>query len=37
LVVRRFSLTVLTILGINITIVWYLFQNRHRLFRHHHH
>ena len=37
LVVRRFSPTVLTILGINITIVWYLFQNRHRLFRHHHH
>lgn len=27
----------LIILGINIWIVWYLFQNRHRLFRHHHH
>jgi len=37
LVVRRFSPTVLTILGINVTIVWYLLQNRHRLFRHHHH
>jgi len=29
--------TVLIILGINILIVWYLFANRHRLFRHHHH
>jgi uncharacterized membrane protein (DUF2068 family) len=29
--------TVLVILGLNILIVWYLFQNRHRLFRHHHH
>jgi len=28
---------VLAILGLNILIVWYLFQNRHRLFRHHHH
>lgn len=37
LVVRRFSPTVLTILGINVTIVWYLLQNRHRLFRHHYH
>ena len=37
LVVRRFSPTVLTILGINVTIVWYLLQNRHRLFRHHQH
>lgn len=27
----------LVILGLNILIVWYLFQNRHRLFRHHHH
>jgi len=25
------------VLAINIWIVWYLFQNRHRLFRHHHH
>src|SRR5262245_45487142 len=24
------------ILALNILIVWYLFQNRHRLFRHHH-
>ena len=37
LVVRRFSLTVLFILGFNITIVWYLFANRRRLFHHHHH
>ncbi len=37
LIARRFSLTVLTILGINVTIVWYLFQNRRRLFRHHYH
>jgi len=29
-------LTVLIILGINILIVWYLFQNRQRLFRHRH-
>ena len=28
---------VLIILVINIWIVWYLFQNKHRLFRHHHH
>jgi uncharacterized membrane protein (DUF2068 family) len=28
---------VLVILIINIVIVWYLFQNRHRLFHHHHH
>ena len=25
------------ILALNILIVWYLFQNRNRLFRHHHH
>ena len=31
------TVTVLVILAINIVIVWYLFQNRHRLFRHHHH
>jgi uncharacterized membrane protein (DUF2068 family) len=36
LVVRPFSWVVLLILGINILIVAYLFQNRHRLFRHHH-
>src|ERR1041385_3371175 len=27
----------LIILALNIFIVWYLFANRHRLFRHHHH
>jgi uncharacterized membrane protein (DUF2068 family) len=31
------EVTVLVILGLNILIVWYLFQNRQRLFRHHHH
>lgn len=31
------SWTVAGILGLNIFIVWYLFANRHRLFRHHHH
>lgn len=35
--VRHFSGTVTVILGLNILIVWYLFQNRARLFRHHHH
>ncbi len=30
-------ITVLIILGLNIVIVWYLLQNRHRLFRHHPH
>jgi uncharacterized membrane protein (DUF2068 family) len=30
-------ITLTVILVINIVIVWYLFQNRHRLFRHHHH
>jgi uncharacterized membrane protein (DUF2068 family) len=30
------EVTVLVILALNIVIVWYLFQNRHRLFRHHH-
>ena len=33
----KFSLPVLTILVANIIIVWYLFANRHRLFRHHRH
>jgi len=28
---------VLVILALNVFIVWYLFANRHRLFRHHHH
>lgn len=34
---RSFSWTVFGILVVNIIIVWYLFANRHRLFRHHHH
>ncbi|HEY5914835.1 MAG TPA: DUF2127 domain-containing protein [Verrucomicrobiae bacterium] len=34
---HKFTLFVLVILGLNILIVWYLFQNRGRLFRHHHH
>ena len=33
---QHFSWTVLIILGINILIVWYLLENRHRLFHHHH-
>jgi uncharacterized membrane protein (DUF2068 family) len=32
---HRSSLTVLVILVVNIIIVWYLFANRGRLFRHH--
>lgn len=32
---RNFSMAVFVILLINIFIVWYLFQNRARLFRHH--
>jgi uncharacterized membrane protein (DUF2068 family) len=35
--VHHFSTTVFVILVINIVIVWYLFQNKERLFRHHHH
>ena len=35
--VHRPSLAVLVILALNLFIVWYLFQNRHRLFRHYHH
>ncbi len=35
--VHRFSWTVFIILVINIVIVWYLFANRARLFRHHGH
>jgi len=31
----KFSWVVLVVLVINIVIVWYLFENRHRLFRHH--
>jgi len=35
--VHRPSWVVLVVLALNIFIVWYLFANRHRLFRHHHH
>ena len=31
------TVTVFVILVVNVVIVWYLFQNRQRLFRHHHH
>jgi uncharacterized membrane protein (DUF2068 family) len=31
------TVTVFVILVLNVVIVWYLFQNRDRLFRHHHH
>jgi len=34
---QRFTWTVLIILALNILIVWYLLENRHRLFHHHHH
>ena len=34
---HRFSIGVAVILALNVMIVWYLLQNRHRLFRHHHH
>ena len=33
---RHASLLGFVVLGINVLIVWYLFQNRRRLFRHHH-
>ncbi len=32
---RGFSYSLLVILGLNVLIVWYLLQNRHRLFHHH--
>ena len=35
--VHRPSKVVLVVLTLNIFIVWYLFANRNRLFRHHHH
>ena len=35
--VHRPSRMVAGILALNVFIVWYLFQNRHRLFRHHQH
>ena len=34
--VHRFSFGLLVILALNVLIVWYLFQNKNRLFRHHH-
>lgn len=34
---HRFSIGVSVILALNVMIVWYLLQNRQRLFRHHHH
>ncbi len=33
--VRNFNMTVLCVLALNVLIVWYLYQNRARLFRHH--
>ena len=33
----KFSWWLVAVLLINVLIVWYLFTNRHRLFRHHHH
>jgi uncharacterized membrane protein (DUF2068 family) len=36
LVHRGFSWALFGILSLNVLIVWYLFQNRGRLFRHHH-
>jgi len=33
---HRSFYSLLVVLGLNVFIVWYLFQNRHRLFRHHH-
>jgi len=33
----KFNWYLLVVLVINVIIVWYLFVNRHRLFRHHHH
>jgi uncharacterized membrane protein (DUF2068 family) len=35
--VHRPSKVVLVVLTLNIFMVWYLFANRNRLFRHHHH
>jgi uncharacterized membrane protein (DUF2068 family) len=34
---HKFRWGVLGILALNILIVWYLAENRHRLFKHHHH
>jgi len=35
--IHRFKWPVFIILGLNVFIVWYLFQNHARLFRHHRH
>ena len=35
--VKNPVLPVFLVLALNVVIVWYLFRNRHRLFRHHHH
>jgi uncharacterized membrane protein (DUF2068 family) len=35
--VRRPSAVLFVVLALNVFIVWYLYQNRRRLFRHHHH
>jgi uncharacterized membrane protein (DUF2068 family) len=35
--IQKFSWSLSAVLVINIVIVWYLFENRHRLFRHHLH
>lgn len=34
---KRVTPSLLVILGLNVLIVWYLYQNRARLFRHHRH
>jgi uncharacterized membrane protein (DUF2068 family) len=34
--IHRFSGLVFAILCANVLIVWYLYENRHRLFKHHH-
>lgn len=34
---HRVTPTIVLVLALNILIVWYLFANRYRLFRHHHH
>ena len=35
--VKNPALPVFLVLALNVVIVWYLFRNRHWLFRHHHH
>jgi uncharacterized membrane protein (DUF2068 family) len=34
---NSFSWKIFAVLVLNVLIVWYIFQNRQRLFRHHHH